>query len=199
MERAVRLVFESGRPIAHVAAGLGIHPEALRKRVRRAETDAVRRTDRTKLPILVHLVLLPRKARQAQDYIGAAPIPVSVGVGPSAALRALGGHLPRVVRQTGCGSPEGAPRGHDPGTGALPLLHGARAARCLFRKPNNDSWGCAFSLRAMRPSEAGLSSGASAHDASVAASGDGEQGVEAMAISLSSVCTSELEVDWVTP
>ena len=34
MERGVRLVFESGRPIARVAADLGVHPEALRKRVR---------------------------------------------------------------------------------------------------------------------------------------------------------------------
>jgi transposase-like protein len=59
MERAVRLVFESGRPIAHVAADLGIRPEALRKRVRRAETDAGRRTDRTRLPILVHAVHFP--------------------------------------------------------------------------------------------------------------------------------------------
>ncbi len=29
-ERAVRLVFESGRPIAHVARDLGVHHEALR-------------------------------------------------------------------------------------------------------------------------------------------------------------------------
>jgi transposase-like protein len=34
MERGVRLVFESGRPIAQVAADLGVHHEALRKRVR---------------------------------------------------------------------------------------------------------------------------------------------------------------------
>ena len=33
-------MFESGRPIAHVAADLGGHPEALRKRVRHAEADA---------------------------------------------------------------------------------------------------------------------------------------------------------------
>ena len=43
MERAVRLVMESGRPIAPVARDLGIHPEALRKRVRRAEVDAGKR------------------------------------------------------------------------------------------------------------------------------------------------------------
>ena len=43
MERAVRLVMQSGRPIAPVARDLGIHPEALRKRVRRAEVDAGKR------------------------------------------------------------------------------------------------------------------------------------------------------------
>ena len=43
MARGVRLVFESGRPVARVAADLGIHPEALRKRVRRAEVDAGKR------------------------------------------------------------------------------------------------------------------------------------------------------------
>ena len=43
MQRGVRLVFESGRPIAQVAGDLGIHPEALRKRVRRAEVDAGKR------------------------------------------------------------------------------------------------------------------------------------------------------------
>ena len=35
----MRLVFESGRPIAHVAADLGVPPETLRKRVRQAEAD----------------------------------------------------------------------------------------------------------------------------------------------------------------
>jgi transposase-like protein len=39
IERAVRLALESGRPIAHIAADLGMHPETLRKRVRRAEAD----------------------------------------------------------------------------------------------------------------------------------------------------------------
>ncbi len=45
MERGVRLVFESQRPIAQVAADLGVHPEALRKRVRQAEADSGQRTD----------------------------------------------------------------------------------------------------------------------------------------------------------
>lgn len=40
MDRGVRLVFESGRPIAHVARDLGVSAEALRKRVRCAEVDA---------------------------------------------------------------------------------------------------------------------------------------------------------------
>ena len=43
VDRGVRLVFESGRPIAQVAADLGMHPEALRRRVRQAEIDSGRR------------------------------------------------------------------------------------------------------------------------------------------------------------
>ena len=38
-ERAVRLYFESGRPVAHVADDLGIGKEALRQWVRQAEAD----------------------------------------------------------------------------------------------------------------------------------------------------------------
>lgn len=44
-ERAVRLVFESRRPIAHVAQDLGVHKEALRSWVRQAEADSGRRRD----------------------------------------------------------------------------------------------------------------------------------------------------------
>ena len=39
-ERAVRLTIESGRPIAHVAADLGIGAESLRGWVRQAQADA---------------------------------------------------------------------------------------------------------------------------------------------------------------
>ena len=45
-ERAVRLVFESGRPIAHVARDLGVHRETLRLWVRQAEADVGTRSDR---------------------------------------------------------------------------------------------------------------------------------------------------------
>jgi transposase len=45
MDRGVRLVFESGRPIARVAADLGVGAEALRKRVRRAEADSGKHSD----------------------------------------------------------------------------------------------------------------------------------------------------------
>ncbi len=38
-------MFESGRPIAHVAADLGVPPETLRKYVRQVEADEGRRDD----------------------------------------------------------------------------------------------------------------------------------------------------------
>jgi transposase len=41
----VRLVLESDRPIAQIAADLGIHREALRLWVRQAEADADRRPE----------------------------------------------------------------------------------------------------------------------------------------------------------
>jgi transposase len=45
LERGVRLVFESGRPIAHVAKDLGVSSEVLRKRVRLAEAENGSRPD----------------------------------------------------------------------------------------------------------------------------------------------------------
>jgi len=45
MARGVRLVLESGRPIAPVARDLGVHAEALRKRVRQARADAGERRE----------------------------------------------------------------------------------------------------------------------------------------------------------
>ena len=43
--RGVRLALESGRPIAHVAADLGMHPETLRKKIRQHEADTGKRPD----------------------------------------------------------------------------------------------------------------------------------------------------------
>jgi transposase len=40
IQRGIRLALESGRPIAHIAADLGIGSETLRKRVRQAEADS---------------------------------------------------------------------------------------------------------------------------------------------------------------
>ena len=43
LDRRARLVLESGRPISHVAADLGIRPESLRRHVRQLEVDTGRR------------------------------------------------------------------------------------------------------------------------------------------------------------
>ena len=45
LDRGARLVFESGRPIAHVARDLGVPSETLRKHVRRVEADEGLRPD----------------------------------------------------------------------------------------------------------------------------------------------------------
>jgi transposase len=46
VDRGVRLAIESGRPVSHVAAELGLPAETLRKRVRQAEADQGLRSDR---------------------------------------------------------------------------------------------------------------------------------------------------------
>jgi transposase len=45
LERGARLVFESNRPIAHVARDLGVPSETLRKYVRQVEADQGLRPD----------------------------------------------------------------------------------------------------------------------------------------------------------
>ena len=45
LDRATRLVFESGRPIAHVAVDLGLPSETLRKHVGQVEANEGRRSD----------------------------------------------------------------------------------------------------------------------------------------------------------
>jgi transposase len=75
-ERAVRLVFESQRPIAVVARDLGIHKEALRLCVRQAEADAGSRQDRLTTVERRHTVhyadvgVMPTRAGRACRSVG---------------------------------------------------------------------------------------------------------------------------------
>jgi transposase len=76
-ERAVRLVFESGRPIAHVARDLGVHKEALRLWVRQAEADAGSRNDRLTTAERDRLKALERENRElrkANEILKAASV-----------------------------------------------------------------------------------------------------------------------------
>ena len=76
-ERAVRLVFESGRPIAQVARDLGVHKEALRHWVRQAEADAGTRNDRLTTSERERLRALERETRElrrANEILKAASV-----------------------------------------------------------------------------------------------------------------------------
>src|SRR3954447_22908510 len=76
-ERAVRLVFESQRPIAHVARDLGVHKEALRVWVRQAEADAGTRNDRLTSEERERLKALEREVRElrkANEILKAASV-----------------------------------------------------------------------------------------------------------------------------
>ena len=76
-ERAVRLVFDSERPIAHVARDLGVHKEALRLWVRQAEADAGSRNDRLTTEQRERLKALEREnrdLRKANEILKAASV-----------------------------------------------------------------------------------------------------------------------------
>jgi len=76
-ERAVRLVFESGRPIAQVAKDLGVHREALRLWVRQAEADAGERNDRLTSSERERMKMLERENRElrkANEILKAASV-----------------------------------------------------------------------------------------------------------------------------
>jgi len=77
LDRGVRLVFESDRPIAQVARDLGVHPEALRKRVRQTEVDAGKRHDRLKSSEREELLELRREnyqLRRANEILKSASV-----------------------------------------------------------------------------------------------------------------------------
>ena len=76
-ERSVRLAIESGRPIARVAADLGVHPETLRVWVRQAEADAGERADRLSSAEREEIRLLRREVgelRRANEVLKAASV-----------------------------------------------------------------------------------------------------------------------------
>jgi len=76
-ERAVRLVFESGRPIAHVAKDLGVGAESLRSWVKQAEADAGGRGDRLSSPEREELARLRgevKELRRANEILKAASV-----------------------------------------------------------------------------------------------------------------------------
>lgn len=76
-ERSVRLVFESGRPVAQVARDLGIHDNALRKWVKQAEADSGKRNDLLTTEERQHLKELEREVKQlrrANEILKAASV-----------------------------------------------------------------------------------------------------------------------------
>lgn len=76
-ERATRMVFESGRPVAHVARDLGIHKEALRSWVRQAEADAGKRPQQLSTDERQRLKDLERENRElkkANEILKAASV-----------------------------------------------------------------------------------------------------------------------------
>jgi len=69
------MVFDSGRPIAHVARDLGIHHEALRKWVRQAEADSGKRKELLSTAEREELVQLRkdnRELRRANEILKSA-------------------------------------------------------------------------------------------------------------------------------
>ena len=70
-------MFESQRPIAHVARDLGVHKEALRLWVRQAEADAGTRNDRLTTEERERLKVLERENRElrkANEILKAASV-----------------------------------------------------------------------------------------------------------------------------
>jgi transposase len=77
LERGTRLVFESGRPVAHVARDLGIESETLRKYVRQTEADEGKRKELLSSQEREELKLLRREnaqLRKANEILKAASV-----------------------------------------------------------------------------------------------------------------------------
>ena len=72
LDRGARMVFDSGRPVAHVARDLGIHHESLRKWVRQAEADAGKRKELLSSEELGRLRGEVRELRRANEILKSA-------------------------------------------------------------------------------------------------------------------------------
>jgi transposase len=76
-DRAVRLVFESERPVAQVAADLGVGAESLRNWVKQAEADVGERADRLRSSEREELARLRgevKELRRANEILKAASV-----------------------------------------------------------------------------------------------------------------------------
>ncbi|MFN0027848.1 MAG: transposase [Acidimicrobiales bacterium] len=85
-ERAVRLVLESGRPVAHVAVDLGVHKEALRTWVRQERADRGERRDLLTSAEREELVRLRKEnadLRKANEILKDASVFFATELGPS--------------------------------------------------------------------------------------------------------------------
>ena len=77
IDRGVRLAIESGRPVAHVAAEIGLPAETLRKRVRQAEADQGLRPDLPSSEERAEIKALKREVselRKANEILRAASV-----------------------------------------------------------------------------------------------------------------------------
>ena len=77
IDRGVRLAIESGRPVAHIAAEIGLPAETLRKRVRRAEADQGLRPGLTSSEEREEIKALKREVselRKANEILRAASV-----------------------------------------------------------------------------------------------------------------------------
>src|SRR3954470_18685371 len=77
VQRGIRLALESERPIAHIAADLGMHPETLRKKVRQAEADSGARPELTSSSEREELMRLGRanyELRRANEILKSASV-----------------------------------------------------------------------------------------------------------------------------
>ena len=77
IDRGVRLAIESGRPVSHIAAEIGLPSETLRKRVRQAEADEGLRPDLPSTAEREEIKALKREVaelRQANEILRAASV-----------------------------------------------------------------------------------------------------------------------------